>query len=140
MRALTITIMLMLLSGCATKPEYPAPPVSGDEIVITASSLAEMTPRFYSYRKDGKRYDLFVISVNGEISSYADACFECGPKKKGFVQDNRRLRCRYCGESFPLESLSGIGSCYPIPLEGEVREGKYVISIVQLIRKTKYPL
>ena len=140
MRALTITIMLMLLSGCATKPEYPAPPVSGDEIVITASSLAEMTPRFYSYSKDGKRYDFFVISINGEVSSYVDACFECGPKKKGFVKDGRRLRCKYCGESFPLESLTGIGSCYPIPLEGEEIGDRYIISIEQLIRKTKYPL
>jgi uncharacterized membrane protein len=140
MRAAAIFMSIMLITGCAKKPEYREAPVAEGEIVIDISSLKGKTPVFFSYHQDGRRYDFLVQSVEGEVRSYVDACFKCAPKKKGFEASGNRLRCRKCGESFPLENLSGIGSCYPIPLNGEVRGDIYVIKIEQLIEKTRYPL
>jgi len=140
MRNTAIFLVLILITGCARKPEYREAPVVKDEIAVSISTLTGKTPVFFSYIHEGKRYDFFVQSVDGEVRAFVDACFKCAPKQKGFETERGRLRCRACGESFQLENLSGIGSCYPIPLSGELREGTYFVRIDQLFAKSRYPL
>jgi uncharacterized membrane protein len=140
MRAAAILIILILITGCVRKPEYREARVEAGRIVIDTGTLKGKTPVFFTYRHEGKRYDFLVQSVKGEVRSYVDACFKCAPKKRGFETSGSRLRCRACGESFPLDNLNGIGSCYPIPLRGERQGNIYVIKIEHLIAKSKYPL
>ena len=140
MKAFAILIVLLLVTGCARKPEYRPAQVERDNIVVDTSILEGKTPVFFTYQNEGKRYDFFVQSVEGEVRSYVDACFKCAPKKKGFETTGSRLKCRACQESFPLENLSGIGSCYPIPLSGEVQGDRYFIKVDHLIEKTRHPL
>lgn len=141
MRAAIILILLgITLAGCTKKQHYMEPPVSGEQVVIPVSSLMDMKPAFYSLTREGKRYDFFVQSVKGEVAAYIDACFKCAPKQKGFRVEDGKLHCNACGESFRLDSLSGIGSCYPLPLSGEVKGADFHISIEEIVRKTRFPL
>ena len=140
MRAAAIIIVLILISGCARKPEYTEAPVIGEEIIIDTGALNGKTPVFFTLHHDGRRYDFLVQSVKGEVRSYVDACSKCAPKKKGFEVAGRKLRCRACDQSYPLDNLSGIGSCYPIPLEGVHRGDSYIINKANLIKKTRFPL
>ena len=132
-----IAIMIM---GCTRKPEYPKAPVSDNNVIIEIKTLKDMTPVFYTLHSGGKRYDFFVQSIGGEVTAYADACFKCAPKQKGFRIEGRKLYCNSCGESFRLDSLSGIGSCYPIMLKGQLRDGAYIINVDDITSKTRYPL
>jgi len=140
MRTVFLIAFVVFLLACARKPEYMEAPVSGNEIVIDTSTLSGKIPVFYTLHMDGRRYDFFVQAIKGEVRSFIDACFRCAPEQKGFRVSGNRLRCRACDESFPLESLEGIGSCYPVPLGGSLRGSSYIINKEELIRKTRFPL
>lgn len=135
-----IIAMLLLAAACTSKPGHQAAPVRGDEIRIDISGLMELTPRFYSVEQGGKRYDFFIESAGGTIESYIDACIKCSPRKLGFRVEDKSLVCKACNESYPLDELQGVGSCYPIPLPGKLIGNEYVIKLSDLKRKTKDPI
>ena len=140
MKMTIIILVTLTLIACVQKPEYAPISVVGNEVAIDISLLKELVPTFYTYKHKGKRYDFFVQSSGGEIKAFIDACFKCGAERKGFEITGKRLKCRSCGESFPLNSLSGIGSCYPIPIQGQLRGDTFYIKTSTIITKTKYPL
>lgn len=140
MKTAVIIFASLTLLACVQKPLYAPAPVVGDEVAIDISKLKDLVPEFYSYEHKGKRYDFFVQSSGGEIAAYLDACFKCRAERKGFETTGKRLRCRSCGESFPLNNLSGIGSCYPISVQGKLRGNTFYIKTSTIRNKTKYPL
>jgi uncharacterized membrane protein len=135
-----LIIMAVLLISCTHKPPYSEAPVVSDEIRIDITGTGQKLPAFFSVHREGRRYDFFLQIIDGEVSSYADACLKCAPQRKGFRVEGGRLACNACGESFPLDELSGIGSCHPIPLKGELKGNTYAIKVAELIKKTRYPL
>ena len=140
MKYACIIFIAIMVMGCARKPEYPKAPVTDDNVIIEIKTLNDMQPVFYTLQSEGRRYDFFVQSINGEIAAYLDACYKCAPKQKGFRVEGRKLHCNACGESFRLDSLDGVGSCYPLTLKGEIIGGNYLIKVSEIIRKTRYPL
>lgn len=134
-----LAVAAFLFCACASKPAYQEAPVSGDYVRIVVSSLKEATPEFYSLGDPGEgRVDFFVLRIQGRVESYLDACARCGAKKKGFRVERGNIVCNACGVSYPLDSLKGVGSCYPLPLEGEVRDDLYVIEKEELLKARKY--
>jgi uncharacterized membrane protein len=135
--ALLMTAAL-LLCACASKPAYPEAPIQEDEVRIDASALKGSSPMFYSFRDGEKRVDFFVLKVKGGVEAYLDSCARCSAKRKGFRVSGGKLVCNACGVSYPLEDLKGVGSCYPIPVEGSTKDGYFIIKAGELIRAGKY--
>ena len=137
----TALIIFLILFACAQKPAYTETRAEHGEIRLDTTELAAGEVAFYSFHMGGKRFDFFLQKLGADdIQSYIDACFKCAPQRKGFTVREQRLYCGACGESFPLDKLNGIGSCYPIKLPGDLRDGIYIIKVQDLTRKMKYPL
>lgn len=136
--ALVSVMVLFLLASCTEKPAHQPAQISEDNVSIGLSALKEGKPVFYSYHHEGGRTDFFVLLVNGVPESYLDACFKCSPRKKGFSFKDGNVICNACGESYPVDSLKGVGSCYPIPLKGRTEGGRYVIEASDLIKAGRF--
>ena len=131
-----VLIFFMLLSFIACesdKAKYNKPLVEGDRVVIDTSLLGDESPRFYSITLDTKKVDFFVVKENDSVESYLDACENCYQYKKGYNVEGSYVICRHCGSTYPLGSLkTGMGSCHPMPLKGELEGGKYYISLKEI--------
>lgn len=126
-------LSILFLSYCSRQPLYPVPEVNGDKVVIDITHLNERTPVFYSYNYKKKRINFFVIRIDRKVLSYLDACSSCYPKKLGFGFDNGYVYCRSCDVRYPVSDIEkGLGSCYPIRIYGEEKDGRYLISIKTL--------
>ncbi|HEX9020309.1 MAG TPA: Fe-S-containing protein, partial [Nitrospirota bacterium] len=67
------------------------------------------------------------------VSSYLDACASCYIHKRGYEYKGGTVICRHCGTQFPVPKLEkGLGSCYPIKIEGRMENGKYLIPAATL--------
>lgn len=135
-----LLLLLGLSSSCKSKkPIYRHPHVRAGMIIINTMSMEEGRPEFFTITVDGKRVDFFVIKLEGSVASYLDACPECYKYGKGFQVEDSYIRCRHCNEGYPLTSLrTGIGGCYPMPLEGKLDNGMYYISLEKIREVTKY--
>ena len=123
------SLMLFILSACSRQVSYPSPVRIGSDIVIDMSSLELEVPKFYAYQFQGKKVNFFVIKMDDKTLSFLDACASCYPHKQGFRCEDNAVICRYCNVRFPISKLEkGIGSCYPIKIEGRMEKGKYLIS------------
>ncbi len=128
-----LMLSILFLSYCSRQPLYPSAPINGDKVVIDITNLNEGIPAFYSYDYNKKRINFFVIRINGRVSSYLDACSSCYPKRLGFGFDNGYIYCRSCDVRYPVNEIEkGLGSCYPIKIPGEEKDGGYLISIKTL--------
>lgn len=136
---LALSCLICILISCSGKPAYIKAPFNGHTSEIDVSDLAPAKPVFYSLSLENKKISFFLVKVNGEVQAYFNACHECYPKKMGFRIENGHIKCRSCNEWFPLESLrQGIGSCYPIPLKGDLKGDKYVITREALLEGVKF--
>lgn len=138
-------VILLALYSCSKKPEYPASPEQGDVIKINLKGLKEGEPLFLSLPYNSKRIDFFVFRINGKVQSYFDACIKCYPKKLGYRMEGLRtpreggsLICKACGVRYPIDGLKGVGSCYPIGLEGRVEGENYIIEKETVIKGWRY--
>ncbi|MBF0559022.1 MAG: DUF2318 domain-containing protein [Nitrospirae bacterium] len=140
MRLLLALLCLMcILTSCTGAPSYIQAPFNGYTSEIDVGVLMPRQPMFYSLSVENKKISFFLVKVNGEVQAYFNACRECYPKKMGFRVENGHIKCRSCNEWFPVESLQqGIGSCYPIPLKGELKGAKYVITKETLLDGVKF--
>jgi uncharacterized membrane protein len=67
--------------------------------------------------------------MDDKTLSFLDACASCYPHKQGFRCEDNAVICRNCNVRFPIGKLEkGMGSCYPIKIEGRMEKGKYLIS------------
>jgi len=130
----TILLLASLLgSACARQHIYAAPTIIGSNAVIEISSLKTATPLFFTYQYQGKRINFFVLRLDSGVQSYLDACASCYHHQRGYRPDDGLVTCRYCNMKFPIYKLEkGLGSCYPVKLEGKVEQGKYLITIAAL--------
>jgi len=130
---LTILLLSLLGSACSRQHTYAAPIIIGSKAVIEISSLKTATPLFFTYQYQGKRINFFVLRLDSGVQSYLEACASCYHHHRGYRPDDGAVTCRYCNMKFPIYKLEkGLGSCYPIKLEGKVEQGKYLITIAAL--------
>ena len=128
-----LAFLVPALSSCDHQPSYPPAAQHGTNIVIDPSTLEPDVPKFYSYSYQDKNVNFFVIKIDGKVSSFFDACASCYAQKKGYRCEDGAVVCRYCGMKFPIYKLEkGLGSCFPIKIEGRMENGKYLIPVVVL--------
>lgn len=128
-----LAFVLLASSSCDRQTSYPAAIQHGPDIVIDASTLEPDVPTFYNYHYQGKDISYFVLKIDGRISSFLDACTSCYAHRKGYRYEDGMVICRYCNVTFPVYKLEkGLGSCYPIKIEGRMAQGKYLIPLAAL--------
>jgi uncharacterized membrane protein len=126
-------VSLLLCASCSRQPVYPRAPQSGADIVIDAAGLKSETPEFLTHRYQGKNISYFVVKVQGSLLSFLDACSSCYSHKRGYRYADGSVTCRYCNMKFSIHQLErGLGSCYPIKIEGRMENGKYLIPLAAL--------
>lgn len=124
---------LLLCSSCSRQPTYPSAAQSGPNIVIDTTDLLPEVPKFYTYHFQGKNINYFILNIQGRVSSFLDACASCYSYKKGYRCDDGSIVCRYCDMKFSVYKLEkGLGSCFPIKIEGRMENGKYLIPVATL--------
>jgi uncharacterized membrane protein len=136
MRRIVLLMLFSALSlgpGCSRQPSYPPAAQSSTNIVIDAASLETDVPKFFTYHYQGRNISYFVLRIQGKVISFLDACVSCYPHKKGYQHDPGHVTCRACGMKFSIYQLEkGLGSCYPIKIEGRMENGNYVIPVATL--------
>lgn len=130
---LFLSFSLSVLVACSRQPSYPAPPRQGADIVIDITQLQPEAPKFYTYEYQGKRINFFVCRVQDKVLSFLDACASCYAQKRGYRYDEGKVICRDCNMKFSMYQLEkGLGSCYPIKIDGRSEGGKYFIPVAAL--------
>ncbi len=139
MKQLVAICFLMLLSSCNIRSSYQHMPYDGRQVSIDIRTLKEAAPAFYSVIIEGKRINFFVVLLNGEVSSYFDACNECYKKKRGYRWDEGSMICKTCNVRFPFDKLdTGIGGCYPIRIRGSRKGDAYILDKEAIEAGLKY--
>ena len=128
-RVITSIIMTMIaLTSCSRQPVYPAPPLSGPNVVIDVSTLSPEVPKFFTYRYRDRNVNFLILKVQDKVLSFLDACVTCYPKKRGYDDKEGYVHCRACDMSFSVYKLEkGLGGCYPIQISGTIEKGSYLI-------------
>jgi uncharacterized membrane protein len=130
---LFLSFSLSVLAACSRQPSYSPPPRQGAYIVIDIAGLQPETPKFYTYQYQGKRINFFVCRIQDKVLSFLDACASCYTQKRGYRSEEGKVTCRDCNMKFSVYQLEkGLGSCYPIKIEGKTEDGKYLIPVATL--------
>jgi uncharacterized membrane protein len=130
MTVLVSSLMFMLFVSCSRQPSYARPLKSGPDIIIKFIELKPETPKFYTYRYQGKSINFFVLKIQDRVLAFLDACASCYPHKQGYHYDSGSVTCRYCGVRFPVFKLEkGIGGCYPIKIEGRIEKDRFLLPV-----------
>jgi uncharacterized membrane protein len=130
MRAVVFLVLSLLpgLESCSRQSVYPPPVLSGDSVIVDVATLKEEVPQFYTYQYNGKNISFFVLKLNDGVLSFLDACTSCYPHKLGYQYEDGSVLCRACGLRFSVYKLEkGLGGCYPIRIQGRMKNGKYLI-------------
>ncbi|MCG6551239.1 MAG: DUF2318 domain-containing protein [Candidatus Magnetominusculus sp. LBB02] len=125
-----VAAAVIALSGCKKQDNYISAQFTGDTFTTSSiASLQDKTPVFYSYADGARQIRFFVVKVNGRVSSYFDVCNTCKEHNRGYRADKEFIECRNCQIQIAYEDLNtGVGGCYPIPLQGREENGAYSIS------------
>lgn len=124
---------------CSKMPVYPEAPFDGIVVKIPLRELPEKKPVFYTFRAEKNSINYFVVKLDGSCQSYFDACGQCYRKKSGYRPVGDRIVCRACGVNYSVYDLKeGIGSCYPIKLEGRVKGDVCEIAGKAILEGKKY--
>jgi len=130
---LLLSIVFLACTSCNRPPSYPPAAQRGPDIIIDSSTLEPDVPKFYSYPYLGRNINFFILKINGKVSSFLDACASCYSHKQGYRYEDGAVTCRYCNMKFSVYKLEkGLGSCYPIKIEGRMENGEYLIPVAVL--------
>jgi uncharacterized membrane protein len=139
-RAVTILVLAVFLQaacgGCAQETtKYPEMHARDGVITVDLSGIDPGSGRFHTYRSDsGKKVDFFVYrESSGVPRAVLDACRTCYRWKKGYALDGKEVVCIKCDMRFKLDNLAqGTGSCIPVALKAESRDGTLLIPVAEL--------
>jgi uncharacterized membrane protein len=136
---MTSSILVLLFCSCSKMPVYPQAPFEGTSVRIALKELQEKKPVFYTFHEEKNSINYFVVKLDGYYQSYFDACAKCYRRKNGYRPLGDRIVCRACDVNYSVYDLKeGIGSCYPIKLEGRVEGDVYVIDRKAILEGKKY--
>ena len=124
---------LLLISSCSRQPAYPPAVQEGSNLIIDVATITPEVPKFYTYHYQGKAVNFFALKIDGKVNSFLDACASCYAHRQGYRYEDGCVTCRDCGARFSIYKLEkGLGSCYPIKIEGRMENGKYLIPVKTL--------
>ncbi|MCL5022372.1 MAG: DUF2318 domain-containing protein [Nitrospirae bacterium] len=125
--------LFSLLIACTKQPGYQEPPLTGRDVAVDVKMLRPGVPLFFTYRYEGKKISFFVVRVDGRILSFLDACARCYPARLGYRFEDGYLVCRECSVKYAVGDMEkGVGSCFPLRVEGRLRDGHYLIPLSTL--------
>jgi uncharacterized membrane protein len=131
--AIVTAVYLLTIVSCSTQPHYPIAEVSGQNVIVDPAVLQPGVPKFYSFLYHHKTINFFVLKIQDKVTSFLDACASCYSYKQGYRCEEGSVICRHCNMKFPVHKLEqGLGSCFPIKIEGKMENGKYLISTALL--------
>ncbi len=120
----------LFIAACSAQPAYREAPRSGPDIAVELKTLVPDVPAFFTYHYRGKKINFFVMKVDGRVLSFFDACARCYPARRGYRYEEGSIICRECNVRYSVSQIEkGIGSCFPIRVEGSLRDGKYLIPV-----------
>jgi uncharacterized membrane protein len=134
MKILFIVLFVFLsLISCTKQPVYPEPLRIGTEMAVEMNELQGEIPKYFTYHYRGKNINFFVVKVGDRVISFFDACASCYAARRGYRFDNGYFFCRACNERYSTAEIEkGVGSCFPIRLDGYYAQGKYFIPVSAL--------
>ncbi len=134
-----LIIAALCFSGCSKMPVYPEASFNGTSVKIPLNELDEKKPVFFTFHNEKNKINYFVVKTDGSYQAYFDACAKCYRRKNGYRLDGSRVICRACDVNYSVNDLKeGIGSCYPIKLEGRVEGNVFVIYKEAILAGGKY--
>jgi uncharacterized membrane protein len=132
-------LMQISLYSCSSGTGHNHLRVQDGKVFIDIQSLQDGSPEFFSVKVRSGRVNFFVLSLNGEVESYLDACENCYQFKKGYKAEGPHIVCKYCGTSYPMSSLKeGLAGCHPMPLKGKTEGSSYVITVTEMEKAVRY--
>lgn len=137
--AAAIVAAVIMFQGCTNKRDFNKATFNGDCFQVSSEEFKEKTPVFYSHVEGAKEIRFFVVKVSGQMYSYFDICNSCKQHNLGYRADKTFLQCRNCQVAIPYEELkTGLGGCYPIPLQGKEEGGTYSITLSEIVKGSQY--
>ncbi len=128
-----ILATLLIIYSCSNQSSYPSAPQIGPNVVIDTANLPPDIPQFFTYHFQGRNINYFILNLQGRVSSFLDACTSCYSFKQGYRCEKDSIVCRHCNMKFSVFKLEkGLGSCFPIKIEGRSENGKYLIPLAVL--------
>jgi uncharacterized membrane protein len=102
-------------------------------VVIDTKTLGNEKPVFFTSHYHGKKINFFVFRTGEKVLSFLDACASCYSSKLGYHSENGSVICRKCDLRYSLSNIEqGFGNCFPIAIEGYLRDGEYRIPVSRL--------
>jgi uncharacterized membrane protein len=136
---MTLSVLIFLFFSCSKMPVYQEASFDGTVVRVPLKELGEKKPVFYTFHADKHNINYFVVKVDGYYQSYFDACAKCYRKRSGYRPAGDRIICRACDVNYSVYDLKeGIGSCYPIKLEGRVEGDFYIIDGKTILEGKKF--
>lgn len=130
---------LMAFAACTSQRSHPEAPFDGKTVHISTAGIPEDRPVFFSFSEEGTRIDFFILKTGGSVESYFDACVKCYPHGLGYRIDGKRAVCRACEVGYDVRHLKdGLGSCYPIRLNGRLEGETYLIDRDRILEGRGY--
>ncbi len=134
-----IIVAAFCFSGCSKMPVYPEAPFDEAGVRIPLNKFDGEKPVFFTFYNGKSKINYFVVKTDDSYRAYFDACARCYKKKSGYRLDGSRVICQACDVNYSVNDLKvGIGSCYPIKLEGRVEGSVFVINKEAILAGGKY--
>ena len=118
-----------------------APAVQTGEVTYPVAQFDDGQCRFFEHTTaDGLTLRYFVLkSSDGVIRSAFDACDSCWKAGKGYRQVGDDMVCQNCRMKFASVKVMEVkGGCNPSPLPNQVRDGKVVIRVADILAGRPY--
>ena len=123
-------LIVLPLFSCSKQPDYPKPPVKGPDVVIDITTLKPDAPQFFTYKLKDKNLRFFVIKSENKVLSFFDGCSTCYKAKMGYKFEKGHFVCKKCNMKYSVPEMEkGIGGCFPVRVEGQMRGSSYIIPI-----------
>ena len=126
----------------ATMGHDPYPVVLADNgsVRLPVSEFGDGIARHYTYMHGDQPIEFFVVqSSDGVIRAAFNACDDCYPAKRGYVQDGDDMICILCGRRFPTDQINvERGGCNPAPLRRAIVGDLVVIQVSDIVAGADY--
>lgn len=114
---------------------YPVVVADNGSVRLLVSEFADGQARHYTYMHAEQPIEFFVVqSSDGVIRAAFNACDDCYPAKRGYIQDGDDMVCILCGNRFPTDQINiERGGCNPAPLHRAIVGELVVIRVSDLV-------
>ena len=108
--------------------------LTGDGVQIETKSVSDGQAHFFNttLSNGNKIYYFIVQDKDGILRAAANACQVCYSSKMGFVQEGNSMKCKTCGNKYPLEKIATEkGGCNPGPINPNLKDEGGLITITE---------